>query len=628
MASKDQLIFEVKIVPDEAGLRNLSSRVSREVGSSSNLKKQIDETADEVRLLTKDLENLGARGERSAEELEQAYAELQARLNSLDGVTKKTVSAQSTLIGAQNRLAGSTGNYNKLQSNANQALFSFGDIANDAQQFSFGFGQGLRAIGNNIGFLSEQVSNLSTKAGGLRGGLKALGSSLLGPGGIILGIQVVVSLLTVFGDKLFGAKNKAEDLNDSLKSMSSFFTQLAETGVEGFLESSEKLDDKIDLIDKALVRITETANDIDFGEFIMPLNEAQADATNIAGQFDSLPAALQKVNNQLTDADILERGALESVREVLKNKRAELEAQKLINEVLRETNIQRRISSESIEELPMIEIPLELPVDEALQEALKKLDSEGIENRTRRALAESNALFKIQLTQAEGFEKTRLQLSRERIQNENDLIEAGLDPKKAAELSYTLFYAKQAEARNEISRKEQQERVQNAQMAFDQIISLSSNYVSALAQLNQSRSDETEEQAKKRFDTQKRLSVVQAIIDGLAAAVGSYKVGARIGGPPLGAAFAAASTLATGTLIKAIQRQTYESGSFSAQSSSSSSPDRGFFTTENNTQTIPRLPEKETPINIFLEGEFDDEVVSVKARMGDNKRKRSTFFNG
>ena len=57
---------------------------------------------------------------------------------------------------------------------------------------------------------------------------------------------------------------------------------------------------------------------------------------------------------------------------------------------------------------------------------------------------------------------------------------------------------------------------------------------------------------KKMFAIAKVLNIAQATIDGIAAAVGAYKVGASIGGPPLGAAFAAAATAATGAMIAQI----------------------------------------------------------------------------
>jgi len=95
-------------------------------------------------------------------------------------------------------------------------LFTYGDLLNDAQQFQFGFSNGLRAIGNNIGFAAEGISNLSTNAGGLRGALKALGSSLIGPGGLILAINLAVTAFTVFGDKLLGARQEAKMTKEEL----------------------------------------------------------------------------------------------------------------------------------------------------------------------------------------------------------------------------------------------------------------------------------------------------------------------------------------------------------------------------------------------------------------------------
>jgi len=104
-------------------------------------------------------------------------------------------------------------------SGANQTLFSFGDIVNDAQQFQFGFAQGSRAIGNNIAFMSEQFANVSNRAGGFTGALKAMGSSLLGPGGIILGINIAITAISLFGEKLFGAKKATDELDKGVETL-------------------------------------------------------------------------------------------------------------------------------------------------------------------------------------------------------------------------------------------------------------------------------------------------------------------------------------------------------------------------------------------------------------------------
>jgi len=60
--------------------------------------------------------------------------------------------------------------------------------------------------------------------------------------------------------------------------------------------------------------------------------------------------------------------------------------------------------------------------------------------------------------------------------------------------------------------------------------------------------------SKTLFNAGKAAALAGAIIDGYAAATGSFKVGAKIGGPPLGAIFAAASLVATGVQIQNIKK--------------------------------------------------------------------------
>ena len=66
---------------------------------------------------------------------------------------------------------------------------------------------------------------------------------------------------------------------------------------------------------------------------------------------------------------------------------------------------------------------------------------------------------------------------------------------------------------------------------------------------------------KKLFAIGKAAAIAQASIDGIAAAVSSYKFGAAIGGPILGGVFAAASAVSTGAMIKQISSQQIGGGS-------------------------------------------------------------------
>lgn len=130
---------------------------------------------------------------------------------------------------------------------ANQTLFGFGDLAQDATQFSQGFAQGMRAIGNNIAFNSEMFGTLVQKTGGAKAAFRALGSQLLGTGGIILGINVAVmavtSIMTHLGKKTKETQDSFEEFIGAVSGLRQVSDQdfLGIKGLEREREELEKL---------------------------------------------------------------------------------------------------------------------------------------------------------------------------------------------------------------------------------------------------------------------------------------------------------------------------------------------------------------------------------------------------
>lgn len=66
--------------------------------------------------------------------------------------------------------------------------------------------------------------------------------------------------------------------------------------------------------------------------------------------------------------------------------------------------------------------------------------------------------------------------------------------------------------------------------------------------------------SKKAFELNKKVSLASAVIDGYESAVAAWKQGMKVGGPPVAAAFTAASLAQTGALISSIQAQSYGGG--------------------------------------------------------------------
>lgn len=101
------------------------------------------------------------------------------------------------------------------------------------------------------------------------------------------------------------------------------------------------------------------------------------------------------------------------------------------------------------------------------------------------------------------------------------------------------------------------------------------------------------------FNIAKLQAVANAVVEGYQAAVSSYRYGAAIGGPPVGAAFAAASIASTGSMIRGIKSSQFNSGGSAANVAKGSA-------TATNSQVLNSAATGQTPggpnINVSLVG--------------------------
>jgi hypothetical protein len=84
-------------------------------------------------------------------------------------------------------------NVKKTVSSSGQATLALSNLGRVASDAPFGF----IAIANNIEPLVQSLQSLGKTSGGIGGTLKALGASLIGPGGLLLGFSLVSSAITV-----------------------------------------------------------------------------------------------------------------------------------------------------------------------------------------------------------------------------------------------------------------------------------------------------------------------------------------------------------------------------------------------------------------------------------------------
>lgn len=128
---------------------------------------------------------------------------------SLTGISRTAQYA----VAANQRLAASTQNVIRPTVNANGALSGFNNIIRDAPF-------GIIGIGNNITQLADAFGQLQRQTGSTSGALRALGSSVFGPAGLItIGLSAAISLWTVYSMKQQQAASKAKAAAEEIKNL-------------------------------------------------------------------------------------------------------------------------------------------------------------------------------------------------------------------------------------------------------------------------------------------------------------------------------------------------------------------------------------------------------------------------
>jgi hypothetical protein len=186
-------------------------------------------------------------------EVKDASGELKQFGKVADQVAVSSTNIESKLKPAQDGFTGlgksidnAESRLKKLPQTSGQATLALGNLGRIASDAPFGF----IAISNNIEPLIQSLQSLGKTSGGIGGTLKALGSSLVGPGGLLLGFSLVSSAITVAVQKygslgnainaLFGSQDELVKLTrDAADSYAKFNKELKTTAdIQGQAASS------------------------------------------------------------------------------------------------------------------------------------------------------------------------------------------------------------------------------------------------------------------------------------------------------------------------------------------------------------------------------------------------------
>ena len=117
-----------------------------------------------------------------------------SQIKNLNNQVIATANSAKQLTKEFNRLAGGEDGKGGMQGltaatgGASAAALELGRVISDAPY-------GIRGMANNITQLASSIVFTTKAAGGFRGALSDLGTAFLGPGGILIGISLVVSIL-------------------------------------------------------------------------------------------------------------------------------------------------------------------------------------------------------------------------------------------------------------------------------------------------------------------------------------------------------------------------------------------------------------------------------------------------
>ncbi len=237
---------------------------------------------------------------------------------------------------------------------ASFALLSLGQASQDSAQFGMGFAQGLRAVNNNIQQTFTAIALGSIQAGGFGNLLSSMKGQLWGPGGLILGFSALSAAIEIYSTSQQRANKEADTFSKALESSASsiiaiqesesieFSAQQLDLAIEG-LQNRVNLTDQLANARERLAQVERAATGQAFAEGGQGLTEAQLEKRIQA--LDDI-SALRELG--ATD-DASEIEANERVLEVLKQRRAELEAQLLIRQQLVEfAGAETALSSEEL----------------------------------------------------------------------------------------------------------------------------------------------------------------------------------------------------------------------------------------------------------------------------------------
>ena len=285
--------FKVQIIGDserlEKAVTDASKLYKKLVTDTEKTQKELDRASKGATKYANAIENLNAElkaGTISQKKYEQQLERLQraernaqrdaSRLeNELEDLNQQTKALSNEFPNLDKGLS----NTGKAAGNATPTLQEFSRVIQDAPF-------GIQGVGNNITQLVSNFGNLQKSAGGALNALKLIGSSFLGPAGILFAVSTAVSLLTVYGDQLL----KSSSLTGDLAKATAEFVGEAQAEI-GVLDNLLSIARDETLSKQTREQAIKRIND-EYGDYLGNLNLERINTDEVKTSVDNLTRSL------------------------------------------------------------------------------------------------------------------------------------------------------------------------------------------------------------------------------------------------------------------------------------------------------------------------------------------------
>jgi chromosome segregation ATPase len=227
--------------------------------------------------------------------------------------SKQLQEQQTSLSGSASNLSSRFENVGRKSAFTNEILFSTGDAIQDMQF-------GIRGAGNNLAFIAENFVQAADEAGGFTNVLKSVGAGLMGPLGIVVGIQTLIalgpSIIEFFQDSEEGAKDFEKAIDNAVSSLLEFKGEFEFAGfnIDSVEEANETIKEleasqrgarrQLELYNQAMIPLVERAGNLT-DEEQESLEHIRQQKEEVKAQIEARSGLIEKIEVKKQTLDIV-----------------------------------------------------------------------------------------------------------------------------------------------------------------------------------------------------------------------------------------------------------------------------------------------------------------------------------